>query len=142
MYFRQMHDLPKHIGLDLFSDDPSLVVAGDMHKMPFPDSYFSFVFLKNVIDKSYNARVLIRELIRVVRPGGIVICDNDCSYGVTDPLGRTDIQKSANLFRAFKARSFVVPLICKDYDTPQSRSRRVVRLAMRIFKSGTGQLAA
>ena len=44
-YFREIHGLENHIGLDLFSDDEGYVVAGDMHDMPFPDDHFSFIFM-------------------------------------------------------------------------------------------------
>lgn len=140
-FFRKIVGLRQHVGLDLFSDNPDLVVPGDMHEMPFPNSRFQLVFLKNVVDKSYNVRKLVQELIRIVQPGGIIIVDQVCGYGACTPLTRTDIQSGRNLLRLFEARTRVKPLVCQDIDISNigdakaSGERRVnARLAMQILQ--------
>ncbi len=145
-FFRQIVGLRKHIGLDLFSDDPDLVVAGDMHKMPFPDAHFQFAFLKNVVDKSYEIRRLVRELIRVVRPGGIVVIDQICGYGSTTPLTRTDIQRAGNLARIFERHAPVDRLVCEDVDISgigdsagTNEKRYNARLALRVGSPASGR---
>ena len=115
-FFREIVGLRKHIGLDLFTDDAEMVMAGDMHKMPFDDGYFQFIFLKNVVDKSYDVRKLVQEVIRVMRPGGIVVVDQICGYGATTPLTRTDIQQARNLARIFSRYTTVRELVCEDVD--------------------------
>lgn len=136
IFFRVVHKLERHIGLDLFSDDPNLVVAGDMHKMPFPENHFHFLFIKNTIDKSYNVRLLIDELIRVLAPGAILIADQNCAYGFTTPLTRTEIQSAENLARVFKARASVEVLICETPDIPASpnKAQKNGRLAIRVVR--------
>lgn len=138
-FFREVLGLRGHIGLDLFSDDPELVTAGDMHAMPFPDNHFQLVFLKNVVDKSYDVRTLVTEVIRVLRPGGIVIVDQICGYGACSPLTRTDIQRANNLLRLFAARCVVKTLVCNDIDVSNlgdsagtGQKRYNARLAVRI----------
>ena len=138
-FFREIVGLKGHVGLDIFSDDSDLVTAGDMHDMPFDDNYFQFVFLKNVVDKSYDVRRLVRELIRVVRPGGLVVVDQICVYHGTNPLGRTDIQKAANLKRIFEALCKVEGLVCHDIDVSGTgdaqktgETRNNARLALRL----------
>ena len=138
-FFREIVGLQRHIGLDIFSDDSELVTVGDMHDMPFDDNYFQFVFLKNVVDKSYDVRQLVRELIRVVRPGGLVVVDQNCNYHGTTPLGRTDIQKAANLKRIFEASCTVESLVCYDIDISgigdaqkTGETRNNARLALRL----------
>ena len=145
-FFRQIVGLRNHIGLDLFSDDPELVVAGDMHKMPFPDGQFQFAFLKNVVDKSYEIRGLVRELIRVVRPGGIVVIDQICGYGSTTPLTRTDIQRAENLARIFERYADVTRLVCEDVDISgigdsagTNETRFNARLALRMVSPPAGR---
>jgi SAM-dependent methyltransferase len=140
-YFRDVLGFRGHIGLDLFSDDPSMVIAGDMHKMPFEDGRFGFVFLKNVVDKSYDVRKLVEELVRVSAPGGVVIVDQICGYGYCTPVTRTDIQSAANLRALFKARVRTQSLVCTDIDVSgvgdasASGARRLnARLAIRILK--------
>jgi SAM-dependent methyltransferase len=141
-YFRQVVGLPRHIGLDLFSDDPEMVVAGDMHAMPFPDHHFNFIFLKNTADKSYRIRRLVEELLRVTEPGGLIVIDQICGYGRCSPLSRTDIQRAANLLRLFRARAQVTPLVCRDVDVSglgdareNNETRRNARLAIQVAHS-------
>ena len=140
-YFRDVLGFRQHIGLDLFSDNPGLVVAGDMHAMPFEDGRFGFMFLKNVVDKSYDVRKLVTELVRVSAPGGIVIVDQICGYGYCTPVTRTDIQSAANLRALFETRARTQSLVCSDVDisgigdASKSGARRVnARLALRILK--------
>lgn len=139
-FFRRIVGLRGHIGLDIFSDDPDLVVVGDMHKIPFGDGYFQLVFLKNVVDKSYDVRQLVRELVRTIRPGGLVVVDQNCNYHGTNPLGRTDIQKAANLKRIFEANCSVDCLVMDDLDISgmgdarPGEKRNNARLALRLNK--------
>lgn len=136
-FFRQVLGLKGHIGLDLFSSDEHLVKVGDMHRMPFANQYFQLVFIKNTVDKSYDVRRLVTELLRVTRPGGIIIVDQICNYGDCTPLTRTDILKSDNLLRLFRARSSVQVLVQADIDLTKAkgailrdRSRNNARLAI------------
>jgi hypothetical protein len=138
-FFRQVVGLKMHIGLDLFSKNENLVKVGDMHQMPFPDKHFQMVFIKNTVDKSYDVRQLVAELLRVTRPGGIIIIDQICNYGDCTPLTRTDIVKSENLLRLFRVRSPVQVLVQADIDLTKIRgavlgdhSRNNARLAIRI----------
>ena len=138
-FFREIVGLRKHIGLDLFTDDAEMVIAGDMHKMPFDDGYFQFIFLKNVVDKSYDVRKLVQEVIRVMQPGGIVVVDQICGYGATTPLTRTDIQQARNLARIFSRYTVVRELVCEDVDISgigdsagTNESRNNARLALRL----------
>ncbi|MGJ4932290.1 class I SAM-dependent methyltransferase [Bradyrhizobium sp. HKCCYLS2038] len=105
IFFRERLGLKRHVGLDLFSDDDGLVVAGDMHAMKFPDRHFQLVFIKNTVDKSFDVRRLANEILRVLRPGGLVVIDQISGYGDCSPLTRTDIQRAENLVRVFKALS-------------------------------------
>jgi hypothetical protein len=138
-YFRKVVRLPRHIGLDLFSDNPEMVTAGDMHDMPFADGHFNFIFLKNTADKSYRIRKLVEELLRVVEPGGVIVIDQICGYGRCSPLSRTDIQHAENLLPLFRARAQVEPLICRDVDVSglgdareNNETRRNARLAIQV----------
>jgi SAM-dependent methyltransferase len=141
LYFRKIHGLTQHIGLDLFSDDPTMVTEGDMHKIPFPDNHFGFIFIKNTVNKSYDVRKLVSEMIRVTRPGGIIVTDDDTGFGFTTPLTRTDVQKASNLARVFLAQTVAQILICQDTPLKPNPGQKAVatsnaRLAVRVMKSG------
>jgi len=102
-YFRERFDLPMHIGLDLVNDSTGLIIKGDMHQTPFDDAQFQLVFIKNTVDKSYDIRKLVKELSRIVKPGGYIFIDQICGQQSCTPLTRTNIQKSSNLLRLFNA---------------------------------------
>jgi SAM-dependent methyltransferase len=136
-FFRKIVGLKHHVGLDLFSDNPELIKAGDMHDMPLPNDHFDFIFVKNTTDKSYDVRKLVSELIRVVSPRGIIVIDQICGHGAVSPLHRTDIQSAANLLNLYRARADIHPLVCYDIDVrPWSADGSTVnaRLAMQIRK--------
>ena len=58
-------------GLDLFSYSPWIDV-GDMHNMAYPDSSFDIVMSSMVITYSNNHNRAADEMLRVVRPGGLI----------------------------------------------------------------------
>ncbi len=140
-YFREIVGLPRHIGLDLFSDDKNLVVAGDMHEMPFEADHFHFIFMKNTIDKSYNVRKVIQELLRVSQPEGTIVIDQLCHYGMCSPINRTDIQSAQNLLCLFRAQGVESHFVCRDVDVSglgdareRNEHRRNARLAIVVEK--------
>jgi SAM-dependent methyltransferase len=58
-------------GLDLISYSP-WIDLGDMHAMPYADQSFDVVILGWVLGYSDNPRQAAKEVLRVLRPGGIV----------------------------------------------------------------------
>lgn len=140
-FFRRILGLEGHVGLDLHSENQDLVKVGDMHSMPFPNQHFQLIFIKNTVDKSYDVRRLVSELLRVTRPYGIIVVDQICGYGGCSPLGRTDIQKSDNLLRLFRAHCPVKVLVQRDIALSKGHRERVrdhagnnVRLAIQLPK--------
>lgn len=133
-YFREQLGMAGTIGLDLFSQDDELIKVGDMHKMPFPDRTFGLVYQRNTFDKSYDIRRCVRECVRVLRDGGVLISD-DC-YAYTDgvsEMSRTSIKHNRQLMRVLEPH---VSRVLHDVETP-SRERwieRVGQLAVQIGK--------
>jgi len=63
---------PRNItGVDLFTYSPR-IRAMDMHKMAFADDAFDVVFVSWVLKYAYDLPRACREIVRVVRPGGVV----------------------------------------------------------------------
>jgi SAM-dependent methyltransferase len=58
-------------GLDLFSYSP-WIDAGDMHQMPYAESSFDAVMSSMVITYSIDQKLAAKEMLRVVRPSGII----------------------------------------------------------------------
>ncbi|MEL6557519.1 MAG: class I SAM-dependent methyltransferase [Bacteroidota bacterium] len=64
--------LPKNIrGLDLITYSP-WVDIGDMHDMPYDDSSFDVIFAGWVIAYSHTPEIAAKEMVRVVKNGGII----------------------------------------------------------------------
>ena len=57
-------------------------VASDFHDLPFSSGYFDLVFIASAIHHTFRPWVVLDELFRVVRPGGVLHLANE-------PVGRT-----------------------------------------------------
>lgn len=112
-FFRDVMGLSSHKGLDLFSADPELVLVGDMHQIPIEDESQQLVFIKNTLDKSYDFRRVIGEIRRVLRPGGILVIDQVCGYGICTPLTRTDIQNASAVGYVLRRNGFEEVLVSR-----------------------------
>lgn len=63
----------REAGLDA---EPTLVAA-DFHDLPFADGYFDIVFVASSVHHTRRPEVMLDELFRVARPGGIVYVFNE-----------------------------------------------------------------
>jgi len=89
--------------IDLFAYSP-LVQTGDVHAIPFPDNKFDIVFLGWVLAYSKDQARAIREVIRVLRPGGIAVVASDYSSDETHSRTKVDsthMQSSEQMLALF-----------------------------------------
>ncbi|MBK8190278.1 MAG: class I SAM-dependent methyltransferase [Vampirovibrionales bacterium] len=92
LFFRRYLGLVHTIGMDLFSDDQGLVIAGDMHQMPFEDGHFRLIYSANTFEYAYNLRLVIREIARVLKRSGYIANINRSNAQLLPmPLGRSDV---------------------------------------------------
>jgi SAM-dependent methyltransferase len=133
-YFRGELGLRGAIGLDLFSPDEELIKVGDMHDMPFEDDTFGLVYQRNTFDKSYDIRAALRECVRVLRDGGVLITDDCYAYtaGVSE-LSRTSIKHNDQVLRVLGSHVGEV-LYDRETDSDEDWIARVGQLAVRISK--------
>jgi hypothetical protein len=134
VYFREQLGLPNAIGLDLFSNDESLIKVADMHAMPFPDDTFALVYQRNTFNKSYDIRKALTECIRVLRDGGVLVTD-DC-YDYTDgvsEIARTNIKHNAEVLRVLDRHVGEV-LYDREELSRNDWIARVGQLAVKIAK--------
>jgi SAM-dependent methyltransferase len=133
-YFRQRLGLERMIGLDLFSPDESKVTIGDMHAMPFEDGTFGLVYQRNTFDKSYDIRRAVRECVRVLRDGGVLVSDDCYAYtaGVSE-LSRTSIKHNVQLVRVLGPYAAEI-LYDRETSSAESWIERVGQLAVKIRK--------
>lgn len=55
--------------------------AADFHDLPFSDGYFDVVYIASAVHHTKRPEVVLSELLRVVRPGGLLWLENE-------PVGR------------------------------------------------------
>lgn len=62
------------IGTDIYASTNTAIVA-DGHKLPFIDSSFDGVWIQAVLEHVLDPPVVVGEIYRVLRPGGMVYAD-------------------------------------------------------------------
>lgn len=62
--------------------DPGRIVNARGEKLPFPDRHFDIVYSSNVLEHTDDPARVLREALRVLKPGGVaqVVCPNYRSY--------------------------------------------------------------
>jgi SAM-dependent methyltransferase len=75
-------------------------VVGNINSIPFADAVFDIAFAHNTLEHLSQPIKALREMKRVLKPGGIVaIRDPDLSTTVMEPLSPLVLQASALLLR-------------------------------------------
>ncbi len=62
-----------------FSESPAAIMKGDSDKLPLPEGEVDYVFANMYLHHVEDPPVAIKEMTRILKPGGIlVITDLDC----------------------------------------------------------------
>ena len=69
--------LGQHRARDTGINVTNWAVAGDFHALPFEDSAFDIVFIASSIHHTYRPWIVIKEMLRVTRPGGVIHIENE-----------------------------------------------------------------
>jgi SAM-dependent methyltransferase len=140
LYFRQNLGLKRAQGLDLFSRDPELVIAADMHKMPWDDNSVGMIFARGLINKSYDVRLLFQEMVRVLKADGFLIIETPVYRQGVSRLGRTDVKSTKNLMRLLRGKVRRIVYSDELDDNREnlyaSTGDRLVRFFVQLDKNG------
>lgn len=52
-------------------------VACDFHDLPFEDAQFDVVYIASALHHTWNWKAVVREMVRVLAPGGLLIFENE-----------------------------------------------------------------
>lgn len=66
---------------------------GDMLKIPFDNNVFDSAFSISAIEHTGNAPVAVEEMVRVVKPGGVIAFTMDIEISSTDSVPLSDFHK-------------------------------------------------
>jgi SAM-dependent methyltransferase len=82
------------VGIEMSSDQIAAAATsprvtyrqGDAHAIDFPGASFDLVYARYLLEHVTNPDIVLREMRRVVRPGGrVAVCENDISLIRFDP---------------------------------------------------------
>ncbi|MEM7396886.1 MAG: class I SAM-dependent methyltransferase, partial [Verrucomicrobiota bacterium] len=86
-------------GVDLFSIDPRIKVM-DMHALTFPDDSFDLVYTCHNLEHSYDVKVVVGQIIRVLRHGGAIAVETPLKYTLSE-TDRNDFETVEGLLDVF-----------------------------------------
>ncbi|HEY0895911.1 MAG TPA: class I SAM-dependent methyltransferase [Sphingobacteriaceae bacterium] len=76
------------------------IFHGDLLAAKYPDEFFDYIFFNHVIEHVLDPKAYIREIVRILKPGGILYIGTP---NISAPFYR--------MYRAFRFASFRVPQI-------------------------------
>ena len=120
----------KITGVDLFSMF-SKIKIGDMHQLPFPDNHFDIVLCGWVLAYSENRNIAAAEIMRVLKPGGLVSVGVSYTNETNDEqrkkrgylIGTEDRIKSCEQIRTYFANGIQEVFFSVDPDYEQIHSQ-------------------
>ena len=88
-------DLATYVQGDLFPPHESIQRI-DMQKIPFPDETFDMVICNHILEHVDDAVAAMREMHRVLKPGGRTICQTPFASRLTNTLEDPRLQSQAD----------------------------------------------
>lgn len=104
-------------GLDILPSLHEAIRWGDMHQMPYGDWSYDLVYASHVLEHSQDFRMVKREIVRILEPGGYLFAAFPVNFQIT-AHDRYDFRSAAGFLRHFDSR-----ILCLwSYDAPAESS--------------------
>jgi SAM-dependent methyltransferase len=118
-------------GLDLFSVDPRIVI-GDMHKIPFEENTFDYVYSCHSLEHSFDVEKALQEFVRVCKNGGHLIIEVPIHFQPS----KTDLHDLGGVNELVKLLSTSVAAVVVGQDDANAGNdkKQVSRLIAQIKK--------
>ena len=128
-YFKSKGKL-EVVGIDLFSTGSDILVM-DMHKMDFADDSFDLIFSSHCLEHSYDFKRVVKEIVRVARPGAWVAVEVPVHYRTTQE-DLIDFKDLDTLHAAFKP--YLAKVVWSAEQAPRtSRNEHGNRIIRTVF---------
>lgn len=111
---RILHFAPeRHLQRFIRAIEPAEYVLGDLYPesanvqkidlqaVPYPDNYFDFVLANHVLEHVQDDAQALREIFRVLRPGGHAILQTPYASGLTNTFEDLDIRSEQACLQAY-----------------------------------------
>ena len=121
------------VGIDLFSADQRIYVM-DMHQMEFENDSFDIVYSSHSLEHAFDSDVVIREFVRVCRPGGHIVVEVPVKYK-TRGADLIDFADANDLLARFEPNVGTVVLSeTLPPDQDEKRSTSIARIIFQVKK--------
>lgn len=90
-----------------FSCGPIRYVPGDITRTPFPDAHFDAATCLSVIEHGVDTDAFLREMRRLVAPGGLLVVSMDYFDEPTDTAGKAAYGVPIHVFDRPEAEAFL-----------------------------------
>jgi len=91
----QRFDPGLYIRGDLVPSDDTIQLV-DLHRIPFPDGTFDLIICNHVLEHVRDAVVSVKEMYRVLKPGGRAICQTPFARRLTSTLEEPQLQSASD----------------------------------------------
>ena len=118
------------VGIDLFSTSSDILVM-DMHRMDFADDSFDLIFSSHCLEHSYDFNRVVKEIVRVARPGAWVAVEVPVHYRTTEE-DLIDFKDLDTLHAGFKP--YLAKVVWSEEQPPRTpRNEHGNRIIRTIF---------
>lgn len=72
-----------------YADYPGMIFEADLCELPMPENHFDMILCSHVLEHVMDDQVALRELFRVLKPGGLLLIQAPVSYDLKSTLEDT-----------------------------------------------------
>lgn len=92
------------------------MAVADFHDLPFADNYFDVVFVASAVHHTRRPELVLEEMLRTLKPGGILIIDNEpCARVCCFHAFVSNRQESFTPFEAALHAEGLLPTVSSPY---------------------------
>jgi SAM-dependent methyltransferase len=103
----------EYLSADLY--DPDAMIRADLLSLPFRDQWFNVVLCNHVLEHVDDDRIAMREIYRVLKPGGWTIVQVPIALALKETIEDPSVKDENERIRLFGQRDHVRMYAADDY---------------------------